>query len=91
MDVNKRLAALLELADRLGVLVRAEPLGGEGGGLCTLRGRRVLFVDVQADPDTQYDKTLAALAGLGDLDNQYILPEIRDALEERRNKEGRAG
>lgn len=88
MDFSQRFELLLELADRLGVQVRAEPLGGDGGGLCTLRGRQVLFVDTQADLQSRYEKTLAALAALGDLDKHYVLPEIRQDLEKYRRQGG---
>lgn len=81
MDIEDRLDILLSAAAELGIDVRREPLGGEAGGLCTLRGRRVLFVDVSADPMTRYEKTLEALAGLPGLDDRYIPPEIREDLD----------
>jgi len=84
MDLGAKLDALLELAEQLDISVRREPLGGEGGGLCHLRGRRVLFVDIQADPQTRYEKTVAALAELPDVDQHYVLPELREELEKYR-------
>ncbi len=88
MNFSQRFELLLELADRLGVQVRAEPLGGDGGGLCTLRGQQVLFVDTQADLQSRYEKTLGALAALGDLDKHYVLPEIRQDLQKYRRQGG---
>ena len=84
MDPGAKLEALLELAEQLDISVRREPLGGEGGGLCHLRGRRVLFVDVQADLQTRFEKTATALADLPEVDQHYLLPELREELDKRR-------
>ncbi len=81
MELSARLEALLTLAEQIGIDVRAEPMGGAGGGLCRLRGQRVLFVDTGADLETRYEKTLAALAPLPELEDRFILPEIRRDLE----------
>jgi len=88
MESGDRIEALLELAERIGLTVRREPLGGEGGGFCLLKGRRVLFVDTLADEQTRWDKTLQALASLPDLDRQYIRPDLREALEKARPQSG---
>jgi hypothetical protein len=81
MELSRRLETLLEAAEQLGIEVRCEPLGGDGGGLCQLKGRRVLFVDASADLATRYDRTLAALAGLPELAQRFLPPELRDDLE----------
>ncbi len=86
MEIQSRLDNLLELADQLGISIRREPLGGDGGGLCTLRGRRVLFVDTMADLDTRYERALAGLAPLQELDKLYIRPEIRQDLDAYRKR-----
>lgn len=85
MDQGERLEILLTLAEELGIDVRAEPMGGEGGGMCQLKGRRVLFVDTAADLATRYDRTLVAMAGIPELDQRFILPEIRQDIERQRN------
>ncbi len=81
MDLSGRLEWLLRLAEQIGIDVRAEPMGGAGGGLCRLRGRQVLFVDTAADLETRYEKTLSALAPLPELEDRFVLPEIRRDLE----------
>jgi hypothetical protein len=81
------LSAILELATRLGIEVRREPLGGTGGGLCRLKDRRVLFVDTMADLATQCDRSLGGLARLAQVDDAFVIPELRDEIE-RRRKEG---
>jgi len=88
MDLASRLEALLALAEEIGVEVRAEPMGGEGGGLCLLRGRQVLFVDTSADVATRYDRTLAAMAPLTELEQRYVVPEVRQDLDRRRGPAG---
>lgn len=84
METHRRLETLLTLADDIGLSIRREPLGGEGGGCCMLKGRRVLFLDTTADVEVQYEKTLFALAPLPDLEQRYIPPEIRDDLDRAR-------
>ena len=81
MDLSSRLEYLLTLAEQIGIDVRAEPMGGTGGGLCRLRGNQVLFVDTAADLEIRYEKTLAALAPLPELEDRFVLPEIRRDLE----------
>ena len=84
MDLGRRLEALLEVAEQLGIEIRTESMGGGGGGLCRLKGRRVLFVDTAADLATRYDRALAAVAGLDEVDGQYLLPEVRRDIEHQR-------
>jgi hypothetical protein len=82
MDLTGRLESLLTLAEEIGIDVRAEPMGGEGGGLCRLRGERILFVDISADLATRYDRTLAAMASLPELNDRYLPPEVRQDIEQ---------
>ena len=81
MDLSSRLEHLLRLAEQIGTDVRAEPMGGAGGGLCRLRGKQVLFVDTAADLETRYERTLAALAARPELEGRFVLPEVRRDLE----------
>ncbi|HOA71812.1 MAG TPA: hypothetical protein PL151_13215 [Phycisphaerae bacterium] len=85
MDIGSRLEALLAVAEEIGIDVRAEPMGGEGGGLCVLKGRRVLFVDTAADVATRYERTVAGLANVPELEDRYLLPEVRRDLERQRS------
>jgi hypothetical protein len=86
MDTAALLAELLDLAARLEIEGRQESLGGEGGGLCRLRGKRVMFVDTAAPPAEQLDRTAAALAPLPDWQNLYLLPQVREYLESYRKE-----
>lgn len=86
MDLHQRLDALLTLAEQIGLDIRRESLGGDGGGLCVLRGRRVLFVDTAADIDTRYERTLAAISETPEWESRFVAPEIRDDLERFRSR-----
>ena len=81
MEDESLLGQLLDLAERLGIKVRYVSLGGEGGGICTIRGERVLFVDNSAGLLDRVAATSRALAEEVDLSDVYVLPEVREALE----------
>ena len=57
------LAHALNLAERLGYVIRQEWLEGNGGGGCELRGRRFLFIDLAAPPADQFEMVLGVLRG----------------------------
>ncbi len=80
MDLERIMSDVAELAERLDIAVRHAPLGGEGGGLCVLKGRRTLFVDSTADRATQCVRSLRALAQLPEIDNIFITPELREHM-----------
>ncbi|QDV91481.1 hypothetical protein RAS2_25810 [Phycisphaerae bacterium RAS2] len=84
MDLHDRLDALLTLAEQLGLSIRRESLGGEGGGLCRIKGQSVLFLDTAADLETRYERTLAALAVHPGIDQHYLAPEVREDLDRQR-------
>jgi hypothetical protein len=81
MDLANRLESLLTLAEEIDLDVRAEPMGGEGGGLCRLKGKLILFVDTSADLATRYDRTVAAMANLPEINDRYVVPEVRQDIE----------
>jgi hypothetical protein len=84
VDLQARLDALLAVAEEIGLSVRREPLGGDGGGYCVLRRQRVLFVDTAADLETRYERTLAAISRLPEIEQRYLPPEVRDDIERQR-------
>jgi hypothetical protein len=86
MDPDLRLSALLEAAEALGIEVRFEELGGTGGGLCVLKGRRVLFVDQGSDAATRYDRAVRELAQLPEIDTIFIRPDVREDLDRARGE-----
>lgn len=80
MTAQEKLDTLVEMAKGLGANIRYESMEGAGGGLCILRSKAVLFVDMDADSQTAYERVLLALAGHFDLDTVYLRPEIRQDL-----------
>jgi len=79
--LEEKLDTILQVLDTLDVTVRLETLGGEAGGVCRLKGELLVFIDLDADPQRRYDTVLSALAEAADLDNIYLLPEIRADLD----------
>jgi hypothetical protein len=79
LDVQLR--DVLLLCERLGIEVRQVHLGGSAGGFCVVRGKRVIFVDLDADSATQVDRCVAALAELPELSGVYVPPIIREAID----------
>jgi hypothetical protein len=77
---------LLDLARRLGVVVRHARLGGSGGGLAKIRGTRQLFIDQDAAPEDQLEQTVRALAGLDEIDTVFVRPDVRELIDEVRRE-----
>ena len=73
---------LVELVSQMGITVRRADLGGAGGSLVRLRGQDVLFLDTSADPEDQLQRLAPDVARLPNLDDIYIIPELRELLEE---------
>jgi hypothetical protein len=57
----ERLESALDVARRMGYGVREEWLGGSGGGACTLKGRKWLFLDLAQPPEEQLAVVEAAI------------------------------
>ncbi len=81
------LESVLETFANLDIEVRREWLGGEGGGLCTIRGERIFFLDLAADLATRLEHCLIALSQVPENESVYLSPVVRDALDRRRAEE----
>jgi hypothetical protein len=75
---------MIELAKRMGIMVRHARLGGGGGGLAIVKGGRQLFVDLDADPADQLEQTAKAIAPLPEIDTVFVRPDVRQLLEQYR-------
>ena len=73
---------LLDLARRLGVVVRHVHLGGSGGGMVSVKGNRQLFIDLDACAIDQLDQTARAIAAVPGLDGIFVRPDVRQIIEE---------
>jgi len=84
MDRVAQINTLLDFARAIDIEVRHASLGGDGGGLCTIRGKRVLFVDTAADVATRLEHTARAIAELPEIETHFIRPDIRELLADYR-------
>jgi hypothetical protein len=83
------LQELTTVADRLGIQVRFEALSpgvdmasSSKGGLCTLRGVRLLVVDARLGVEEQVGVVAEALATC-DLESMYMPPAVRARVRRR--------
>jgi hypothetical protein len=81
MTEQRILEDLLHLLEGNGVKVRNEPLGGSGGGLCTVKGQTFFFVDTQAPSAEVASLCAEAAAKLLDIETVYLRPEVRQYIE----------
>ena len=82
MDSQGLLDNLVELASQLDISVRRTDLGGAGGSLVSLKGQQILFIDTFADPADQLERIVPDFARLAGLEELYIVPELRELLDE---------
>jgi hypothetical protein len=81
METAALLEETMELLDRLGAEVRLARLGGGGGGLCRVKGRAVVLVDLEADAATRLDRCVHALAEIGGAQELYMSSALRMRVE----------
>lgn len=82
MNDQRVLDELLALLEANHVAIRREPLGGRGGGLVSMKGGNVFFVDIEATSVEVAALCAEAVAKLVDLETIYLRPEIRQFIEE---------
>jgi hypothetical protein len=82
MDEQTILGELLTLLKESGVKVRSEPMGGSGGGMCTIKGQSVLFVDTESSTAETAGICAEAVAKLVNIETIYLRPEVRQYIEE---------
>jgi hypothetical protein len=85
MDEQRILDELLALLEANNVAIRREPLGGRGGGLASLKGGRIFFVDTEATSAETAALCAEAVATLVDVETVYLRPEVRQFIESRSN------
>jgi hypothetical protein len=86
MNDQNILDELLALLESNGVTIRSEPLGGSGGGLCTIKGQRIFFVDTQATSAVSAAICADAVSKVVDVEQIYIKPQIRQFIEDNSNQ-----
>lgn len=63
------------------VTIRHEPLGGEGGGLCSIKKEWIFFLDTQAPSAVTAALCAEAVSRIVDIEQIYIKPEVRQFIE----------
>jgi len=81
MNEQRILEELLELLEANSVKIRNEPLGGSGGGLCTVKGEPIFFVDTEAQSAQVAAVCAEAVSKVVDTESVYIKPEVRQFIE----------
>ncbi|OHB58059.1 MAG: hypothetical protein A2Y07_00840 [Planctomycetes bacterium GWF2_50_10] len=82
MDSISILDELLGLMAGQGITMRKGPMGGDGGGLCKLRGSTTFFVDTQADTMEMAVKAAKALVSMVDMEKIFIKPQLRQFIDQ---------
>ncbi len=86
MNEQRILEELIALLEANSVTIRNEPLGGSGGGLCTIKGEEIFFVDTQAPSAEVAALCAEAVLKLMDIEKLYIRPEVRQFIENHSNQ-----
>lgn len=81
MNEQRILEELLSLLEANSVTIRSEPLGGSGGGLCTVKGQSIFFVDTLAQSADNAAICAEAVSKAADIEKLYIKPEVRQFIE----------
>ena len=81
MNEQRILEELLALLEANSVAIRDEPLGGNGGGLCAVKGQQIFFVDTQAPSEVVAMICAQAVPKVVDIEQVYIKPEVRQFIE----------
>ena len=81
MNRQRILEELLALLEADGVTIRTEELGGSGGGLCTVKGKTIFFLDTQASSTETAALCADAVSKRIDIESVYIKPEVRQFIE----------
>lgn len=80
MNKQQIIDELIMLLENKGVIIRSEPLGS-GGGLCSVKGKYVFFIDTQAPSAETAVLCAEAVLKTVDIEQVFIKPEIRDFIE----------
>ena len=80
MKTGRIIELLTETCEKLGMGVRFEPLASSGG-VCNLHGKKTLFIGTACSGAEQVATLCEALID-EDLESVYILPEIREIIEQ---------
>ncbi len=82
MNKEQLLDNLIATAEELGIDVRKAHMDGtSGGGICKLKSRWVLIIDLAAPLEDQIEATAHALKNRPEIENIYLRPQVRELIE----------
>jgi hypothetical protein len=81
MNQRQILEELVSLLETHGVQVRDEPLAGQHSGLCTVRGRPIMFLDSDSSVQDNADACAEAAGQAINIEELYIKPQVRQYIE----------
>lgn len=82
MDHQAIIQDLLQLLGARGVTIRQDAMGGGGGGICYIKGKKVFFFDTDSTLfETAVTCANAVQQEIKDLEIIYIKPAIRDFID----------
>ena len=81
MNEQRILEELMSLLEANGVTIRHEAMAGGAGGLCTVRGQHIFFVDTQSSSADVAALAAEAVSKIVDIEAVYLRPEIRQFVE----------
>ncbi|NQV32927.1 MAG: hypothetical protein HQ515_09545 [Phycisphaeraceae bacterium] len=85
MNQQQILEELVSLLETNGIQVRDEPLSGQRGGLCTVRGRPIVFLGSDTPVQDNADACAEAVNQAMNIEDLYIKPQVRQYIEAHRN------
>ncbi len=86
MNEQNILEELLALLETNGVTIRNEPLGGSGGGLCSIKGQHIFFVDTQASSAVSAALCAEAVSKVVNVEQIYVKPQVRQFIDDNNNQ-----
>jgi len=86
MKTDRVLDELIALLHAHGVRVREETLVESAGGLCSVNGKKILFLDRNSEIEIRIQLCARAVIKLIDIESVYLKPGLRELLEAMQEK-----
>jgi len=81
MNQQQILEELISILETSGIHVRDEQLSSHVGGLCTVRGRPIMFLDSCSCVQDNVEACAQAVSQVIDIEALYIKPQVRQTIE----------
>ena len=81
MNSQQILEDLLLILEENDVEIRKESIAGSAGGLCSIKGKNIFFLDTLAPSLDSASTAARVIDRLLDIETIYIRPELRQFIE----------